>query len=499
MNERSIAEQFSNVFADVLESGELVEFASPETARETLDAVNLEIRMSYLRHTYKPQGTAVDTFESDDGEILISGAAGTGKSRACLEKLHRLCMEHPGTRALIVRKTRESLTESALYTFEQFVLETDSPLMNSGGQRNRRQKYIYPNGSEIVIGGLDKPTKIMSTEFDIIFVQEAIELTQTDWESLTTRLRAGNLPFHQIIGDTNPGPPQHWLRQREENGHLRMVHSRHEDNPVLYDVDTGAWTERGTEYLARLDKLTGFRKERLRFGKWVQAEGVIYEEYQPSIHLLNRNTKEHGLTGNPLNPIPKHWRVVRAVDFGFTNPFVCQWWAVDPDGRLYLFNEIYMTKRTVANHADDIRAFTSSRKLRPYTTVCDHDAEDRQTLADEGIPNEPANKRDVVSGIDAVKQRLLIAGDGKPRIFFLRDSVLELDRTLQEAGKPTSTLDEIDAYVWNLKSTKEQPVKIDDHGMDAMRYIVKYMDGGLPTMQSVRGLGENPEYVNRWE
>jgi predicted transcriptional regulator len=39
------------------------------------------------------------------------------------------------------------------------------------------------------------------------------------------------------------------------------------------------------------------------------------------------------------------------VDFGYTNPFVMQWWAEDPDGRLYLYREIYRTRRLVEDHA----------------------------------------------------------------------------------------------------------------------------------------------------
>ena len=62
-------------------------------------------------------------------EIILSGPAGTGKSFACLWKLHQTALDHPGARCLIVRKTRESITESALVTFEAHVL----PVHMSGG------------------------------------------------------------------------------------------------------------------------------------------------------------------------------------------------------------------------------------------------------------------------------------------------------------------------------------------------------------------------------
>ena len=59
-------------------------------------------------HEYTPRGGAVQVFERRDNEVLISGPAGTGKSRACLEKLHLMALLNPGMRGLMVRKTRSS-------------------------------------------------------------------------------------------------------------------------------------------------------------------------------------------------------------------------------------------------------------------------------------------------------------------------------------------------------------------------------------------------------
>ena len=57
-------------------------------------------------------------------------------------------------------------------------------------------------------GGLDKVSKIMSAEYDVIYVQEATELLEDEWEHLTTRLRRAAMPYQQIIGLllTRPGP-----------------------------------------------------------------------------------------------------------------------------------------------------------------------------------------------------------------------------------------------------------------------------------------------------
>ena len=83
-------------------------------------------------------------------------------------------------------------------------------------------------------------------------------------------------------------------------------------------------------------------------------------------------------------------------------------------------------------------------------------------------------------GIQAVQARLRVQRDGKPRLFFLRGALVELDTQLEDEHKPTSTAGEITGYVWQKgadgKPLKEAPVKVDDHGQDAMRYAVAQLD-----------------------
>ena len=110
-----------------------------------------------------------------DKMVVVSGVARSGKSFAILYKLNQLALQYPGMRGLIVRKTRESLNESALVTFEQDVLGISNPIIPKG-QRNARHSYRYPNNSEIVVAGLqasgrDQTARIMSTSFDCIYIQ----------------------------------------------------------------------------------------------------------------------------------------------------------------------------------------------------------------------------------------------------------------------------------------------------------------------------------------
>jgi hypothetical protein len=278
---------------------------------------------------YQPYGAAEAMFYDRSHEVMLGGPADTGKSRAILEKLHLCAEKYPGMRGLICRKTRRACTESALVTFEQKVVPEGHPILN-GPQREQRHSYKYPNGSELVIGGLDEITKILSSEWDMIYVQEAREASEDDWEHLCTRAsgRAGGMPYSQVLGDTNPDAPRHWIKLRSNRGRLRLLESRHEDNPSITP-----------ERLEVLDALTGVRYKRLRLGLWVAAEGIVYEGYDPAIHLADAVA------------IGSDWPRYLAVDFGFTNPFVAQWWAQDPDGRLFRYRELYATQRLVEDAA----------------------------------------------------------------------------------------------------------------------------------------------------
>lgn len=451
-----------------------------------LPARGLTVPALDLRHRYAPRGACKALLSCRAPEVLLSGPAGTGKSRGCLEKLNLQALKYPGMRALIVRKTLASLGSTALVTWREHVIPETlaaGEVKWYGGSQQESAQYRYRNGSVIVVGGMDKATKIMSSEYDSCYIQEAIELSVSDWEAITTRLRNGKLPYQQLIADTNPDVPTHWLKQRADRGDTLLLESRHEDNPVYFD-DDGGMTEAGRNYiLGKLDKLTGVRHARLRKGLWVAAEGVIFDDFDPAVHLLDRFK------------IPADWRRWWAIDFGHSNPFVCQMWAEDGDGRLYMYREIYMTKRLVEDHARallDLVRDTDGQwtEPRPTAIICDHDAEGRATLERHlGMGTTRAYKA-VTDGIQAVQQRLKIASDGKPRLFLLRDSLVERDQNLVDALKPTCTAEEFPGYVWAVKPggvLKEEPAKENDHGMDAVRYCVSQLDrGARPRVRIMR-------------
>lgn len=430
-----------------------------------------------VRRVWSPRGAASRLWRARDPEVLLSGPAGTGKSRGVLEYLHHCAHKYPGMRGLMLRKTRTSLTQSALVTFERQVVHPLDRVVF----RTTEQEFRYPGGSVVVVGGLDKPTKVMSAEYDLIYVQEATELTEDDWESLTTRLRNGVMPYQQIVADCNPSAPSHWLKKRCESGKTRMLESRHEDNPTITP-----------EYMAKLDALTGVRYLRLRKGLWAAAEGLVYEGWDPARHLLDRLPVPAGVDVDRFG-VPRGWPRYWVVDFGFTHPFCWQAWTEDPDGRLYRYREIYRTQRLVEDHAADILAlhgaslsngrltWTEDAGPKPRAVICDHDAEDRATFTKHTGLTTVAAKKAVRPGIQAVASRLKAAGDGKPRLYFLRDALVARDPRRDDAKRPACTEEEVESYVWDTSNGRkrgEEPVKEDDHGMDCTRYMVAHRDLG---------------------
>lgn len=423
-----------------------------------LDAVRQAGKIKQIgKPSFSFRGNAGVIQKATDEEIVLSGPAGTGKSLANLYKLHCLALHYPRMRGLIVRKTRESLTETALVTYEEDILGENNPI-KEGPKRNFRQVYHYPNKSTIVVGGLDKSIKIMSSQYDMIFVPEATEITEGDWEALLTRLRNWRMPFQQLLADVNPDRPKHWLKQRADKGAIRLLETRHEDNPSLWDQEKKEWTEKGIAYIAKLEKLTGVRYLRLRKGLWVTAEGLILSDWDPAIHVID-----------PF-PIPSNWRIIAGVDWGYTKPGTIVVIAIDGDGRAYIVHEVYRVQQKIAWWVQQGQRLKALYAIDVF--YCD--------------PSEPAYIKDFNDvglnavgadnswhpGVQEVQQRLVVAEDGKARLYVFNNSLEERDKILDDEKQPCGFVEETEGFVWkkNSQGLKDEPADCPDHAQDAVRY-----------------------------
>ena len=374
----------------------------------------------------------------------------------------------------MARRYRTDLKESSIYVLMQYVYKNEPEKFGVrvvGGSNPR--EFHYENGSVITTRGLDDPQGALGGAYDFVFISQAEELTEKQWNILVSRVsgRAGNAPYSQLIADANPGPPHHFLMHREN---LKTIASLHKDNPEIYDQKTGELLESGAPRIAALHALTGVEKERLLHGRWVAAEGLVYDDFDPNVHVIP-NVKPGG---------PRYL----SIDFGFNNPFVCQWWKIDEDGRMIMTRELYKTGMLVEDAARIIERVCRENEEWVLGVVCDHDAEGRATLERHfGTNTIPAikGKGSVVGGIDLVKSRLALQKDGKPRLYICSDATIEVDRTLIEKRQPTSTRQEFGTYMWKEGSVRndniyDEPEKKYDHALDALRYMVLFFDYNEP-------------------
>jgi phage terminase large subunit len=437
-----------------------------------------KLAVSKDNRPYRAIGGALEAWQSADEECLLAGPAGTGKSRAILQKLHFCAQKYPGMRGLITRKTRHSISQTAMVTYEKKVLP-EGWIDKYVHFNTTEQQYEYVNGSIIGVGGMDKPSKIMSSEWDMIYPQEATELLSEDWEALTTRLRNNVMPYQQLIADCNPSYPGHWLKVRCDRKLTRMILSKHSDNPSVTSA-----------YLRRLQNLHGVMKDRLYHGKWVAAEGLVYDEFNPAVHIVSKKQLTDWEVFWPDGTFnrSKMRRFVAGVDWGYTNPGVINIFGVDNDGRVYLLREVYRTKKRIEWWTEQAVALNAEfGGIEEW--ICDpSEPAYISDFCEAGLSAVGADN-DIIPGIDAMKEYLDVAGDGLARFYVYEFSLQERDELLDNDHKPVCFENEINTYVWpKLKDgqpIKEVPVKIGDHSMDNTRYTLKRLkDLGTGTMNN---------------
>lgn len=429
------------------------------------------------------RGANRDVQNADDPELVVTGPAGTGKSVGLLYLLHHTAETYPKSRQLILRKTRASLTQSGLDTFEDDILPSGHPvLFNRDGSRilkRNRSSYDYPNGATVIVGGMDEAERLFSSKYDRIYWQEVTEGREEEWVSLRRALRNFQAPVQQLVGDCNPKAPSHWVRARAKAGHLRMMETTHKDNPAYWDGQD--WTPKGRAYMDNLAGMTGIMRDRLYLGLWVAAEGAIYTTF----------TRAHVV---PRFDAPADWRVVLSIDFGYSHPLAAQVWLVDGDGRMVLEGEIHMAGRTLDEHAPSIRKLL---KGRPYDGVADSASpESIERLRTLGLACRPTVKGpdSVRAGIRQVIARMAVQGDGRPRLTIMDGALEERDEVRAQRHLPLCLADELELYRWKLDVSGralEEPVKEADDACDAMRYAVSYVDG------LEAGAGQETEVVTR--
>ncbi|WP_405018163.1 terminase family protein [Kitasatospora sp. NBC_00070] len=275
----------------------------------------------------------------------------------------------------------------------------------------------------------------------LAYVDEATLLPEAMWTQLLARL---SVPGARLLATTNPDSPAHWLRvgylDRAAELDLRAWHFKLADNPSL----TAAYvTSLAAEFV-------GLWRRRMIDGAWVIAEGAVFDMYDEQQHVVDT-----------LPTITRHWV---GLDYGTTNPFAALLLGLGDDGRLYV----------VAEWRHD------SRKARRQMTDAQYSAALRGWLTGLGIPDPEWTFLDP----SAASFLAQLWEDGHPGVTRAKNDVLDGIRSTSTAlaagllrihRSCTGLLAELPDYVWDAAAAAagvDQPLKRNDHSVDALRYVV---------------------------
>jgi phage terminase large subunit len=473
---------------------------------------------------YNPRGAALSFWVNPAParfmDILYEGPAGTGKTFGTGVWIHQLLKESPRrARVLVVRQTLRSLRETVQVTYEEKIVRHETPYWRrilNGRSRDHRTNYRYPHGPEIVLGGLDNPGKWDSSEFDVVWLEEAREVSLRASDRLKRCLRNNALGWHCMIRTTNPGNEYSYLNQMFPPGHrmapagtgdrLRLL-SRHEDNPTVTE-----------EYLRFLRSMHGAERAQLYEGKWCGESGRVWPQYDEGTHLLDMSVRDFAPNVTLIDALhPEEGGIhikwcAASMDFGYRNPGCFIVWGIDADRNAYALAEVYQSGMNQGDWAETISRLYKEFRFRVVVADCaeagtiDFLNTRLGRLYGKGIGKLviPANKsRGKQHGLDVVRTALV-----ERRIFFLRperrmrtawkwnterdewQEIAAQDITLKLAGKPTHATAEIPGYVFlsitgattasaeAVRASKELPdPSCPDHGCDAIEYFATWMWG----------------------
>lgn len=273
--------------------------------------------------------------------IGYGGARGGGKSWFVRTKAKLLALNYPGIKMLIVRRTYPELLNNHI----NFLI----PELYGIAHYNKSDKvFTFQNGSTIKFGYCKDDGDLLQyqgAEFDIIFLDEATQLSEYQMKTIVACLRGVNSFPKRIYYTCNPGGQGHQYIKRI------FIDKRYEDGEIPEDYefiqalvgDNKALMESQPDYVRQLEALPPKIREAWLNGSWDVYEGQYFEEFadRPD-HYMDRQWT------HVIEPfeIPSSWSIYRGFDWGYNHPFSCGWWAIDPDGVMYRILELYGCTKT---------------------------------------------------------------------------------------------------------------------------------------------------------
>lgn len=322
---------------------------------------------------------------------LAVGSYGSSKSWHIAAKVISKCCSEK-RKVLVVREVYDTHRDSTFSLFKE-ILE-DMGILAEDGRRAAGSKVVarehplnirFPNGSEIIFKGMDKPAKLKSiNNVTIVWLEEASEIKYSGYKELLGRLRHPILSIHFILS-TNPVNSwvyDHFFKRIDDKGAEHVVL----DDKRLYKVQTlvvnGTYYHHSTaedncflqqSYIDTLDDLENYDKDLYRVAR-LGRFGVDGKRVLPQLRVA----KTHEQVMNHVNSIEDKFRFI-GMDFGFEESYnaVVKMAVDDKTKILYVYKEYYK------NHMTDDK---TARELVEWDTGI----QDECIIADSAEPKSIA-------------------------------------------------------------------------------------------------------------
>lgn len=307
---------------------------------------------------------------ADTTYVCYGGARGGGKTHVARLKAVGLCFEYPGIKVLMVRAHYPELTANLIDPILKWV---PNELYSYNGTDH---KMTFFNGSTIKFGHYDgraAENEYQGVEYDVIFLEEATQLSERAFQFLSSCCRGVNDFPKRIYLTCNPGGVGHlWVKrlfvdkkyindpknpERTENpADYTMIRATVDDNPWLLEANP--------MYVKMLSNLPPDLRQAHRYGDWDALSGAYFSNFRIQTHTV------------PRFKIPVRWPTYRALDYGLDSLAV-GWFAIDEDGRAWCYRYYEEPGLVVQDAAKRIVENTPSYE-RPNATYAPPDLWNRQ-------------------------------------------------------------------------------------------------------------------------